>query len=82
MRATRPMTLTQKILAAHAVTLPRSWVEAGDILRVRVDWTIASELAWNGMDRTYQMLGRPRIADPGGGRRHGQAGDAAPLQRR
>ena len=65
MRATRPMTLTQKILAAHAVALPRPWVEAGDILRIRVDWTIASELAWNGMDRTYQMLGRPRLADPG-----------------
>ncbi|MSP61581.1 MAG: 3-isopropylmalate dehydratase [Myxococcales bacterium] len=59
----RPMTLTQKILAAHAVGHPRPWVQAGDILRVRVDWTIASELAWNGMDRTYQALGRPRLHD-------------------
>ncbi len=58
-----PMTLTQKILAAHAIGLGRPWVEAGDVLRVRVDWTIASELAWNGMDRTYEMLGRPRIHD-------------------
>ena len=46
------MTLTQKILAAHAIGLSRPWVKAGDILRVRVDWTIASELAWNGMDKT------------------------------
>ncbi|HEX2346917.1 MAG TPA: aconitase family protein [Ktedonobacterales bacterium] len=60
----RPMTLTQKILAHHAVNLERPWVETGDILRVRVDWTIASELAWNGMDRTYSMLGRPKLHDP------------------
>ena len=55
------MTLTQKILAAHAVGLTRPYVQAGDILRVRVDWTIASELAWNGMDKTYEALGRPKI---------------------
>ncbi|HKS69952.1 MAG TPA: aconitase family protein, partial [Ktedonobacterales bacterium] len=60
----RAMTLTQKILAQHAVALPRPWVQAGDMLQIRVDWTIASELAWNGMDRTYTMLGRPALADP------------------
>ena len=60
----QPMTLTQKILAHHAVTLPRPWVQTGDMLRIRVDWTIASELAWNGMDRTYTLLGRPKIANP------------------
>jgi 3-isopropylmalate dehydratase small subunit len=57
------MTLTQKILARHAVGLTRPWVEAGDVLRIRVDWTIASELAWNGMDRTYELLGRPKVHD-------------------
>ena len=56
-----PMTLTQKILAAHARNLPRPWVQAGDVLQVQVDWTIASELAWNGMDRTYAALGRPKL---------------------
>jgi aconitate hydratase/homoaconitate hydratase len=60
----KPMTLTQKILAHHALGLERPWVEAGDILRIRVDWTIASELAWNGMERTYAALGRPKIHDP------------------
>lgn len=60
----RPMTLTQKILAAHAQGLARPWVQAGDLLRVKVDWTIASELAWNGMDRTYDLLGRPPLHDP------------------
>jgi aconitate hydratase/homoaconitate hydratase len=58
------MTLTQKILADHAIGLARPWVAAGDMLQVRVDWTIASELAWNGMDRTYTLLGRPKIANP------------------
>ena len=61
--ARRPMTLTQKILAAHARGLSRPWVQSGDLLRIRVDWTIASELAWNGMDRTYDQLGRPKIKD-------------------
>jgi 3-isopropylmalate dehydratase small subunit len=59
----RPMTLTQKILAAHASNLPRPWVQTGDVLQVAVDWTIASELAWNGMDRTYGLLGRPKLHD-------------------
>lgn len=59
----RPMTLTQKILAAHAIGLERPWVETGDVLRIRVDWTIASELAWNGMAQTYERLGRPEIHD-------------------
>src|SRR4030088_1442494 len=59
----QPMTLTQKILAAHARNLPRPWVQAGDVLQVSVDWTIASELAWNGMDRTYGLLGRPQLHD-------------------
>src|SRR6478609_5508355 len=60
-KTSKPMTLTQKILAQHASGLPRPWVQAGDLLRIRVDWTIASELAWNGMDRTYAQLGRPKI---------------------
>jgi aconitate hydratase/homoaconitate hydratase len=59
----KPMTLTQKILAAHAKNLSRPYVQAGDVLQVAVDWTIASELAWNGMERTYQLLGRPKLAN-------------------
>ncbi len=61
---TRPMTLTQKILAHHARGLSRPHVQAGDVLQVRVDWTIASELAWKGMDRTYTALRRPALHDP------------------
>jgi aconitate hydratase/homoaconitate hydratase len=57
------MTLTQKILCHHAVGLTRPWVEAGDTIRIKADWTIASELAWNGMNATYEKLGRPAIFD-------------------
>ena len=60
---TQPMTLTQKILAAHARNLTRPYVQAGDVLQIGVDWTIASELAWNGMERTYALLGRPKLFD-------------------
>lgn len=59
----RPMTLTQKILAAHAIGLTRPWVQAGDVIRIRVDWTIASELAWNGMAKTWEALGKPPVYD-------------------
>lgn len=59
----KPMTLTQKILCHHGVGLRRPWVETGEIIRIRVDWTIASELAWNGMNATYEKLGRPKIHD-------------------
>jgi aconitate hydratase/homoaconitate hydratase len=59
----KPMTLTQKILAAHAIGHSRPWVEAGDVLRIKVDWTIASELAWNGMARTWELLGKPAVHD-------------------
>jgi 3-isopropylmalate dehydratase small subunit len=59
----RPMTLTEKILLAHAIGWEKADVRPGDELRIRVDWTIASELAWNGMNQTYEKLGRPRLHD-------------------
>lgn len=62
-RSRKPMTLTQKILCHHAVGLRRPWVETGDTIRIKVDWTIASELAWNGMNATYEKLGRPGLHD-------------------
>jgi 3-isopropylmalate dehydratase small subunit len=58
------MTLTQKILAAHAIGPARAYIAAGDVLRIRADWTMLSELAWNGMERTYDALGRPPLHDP------------------
>ncbi len=58
-----PMTLTQKILYAHAIRPPRNGLRAGDIVRIKVDWTIASELAWNGMNQTWAALGKPPVHD-------------------
>ncbi len=55
------MTLTEKILLQHALGWPRNYVQAGDTLAISVDWTIASELAWNGMNLTYAALGRPPL---------------------
>jgi aconitate hydratase/homoaconitate hydratase len=63
MKKTAGMTLTEKILLQHAVGWNKNYVQAGDILNVRIDWTIASELAWNGMSMTYEALGRPPLAN-------------------
>lgn len=60
----RPMTLTEKILYGHALEPPQAGLRAGDVVRIRVDWTIASELAWNGMKETWEALGRPALHDP------------------
>ncbi len=57
----RPMTLTEKILLQHASGWRRPDVRAGDSLLVAVDWTLASEIAWQGMNQTYEALGRPPL---------------------
>jgi hypothetical protein len=44
----RLMTLTEKIFAHHASSVPTSaGVRPGDLLRVAVDWIIASEVSWS-----------------------------------
>lgn len=60
----RPMTLTEKILLQHAIGWPRPELAPGDIVRIRVDWTLASEIAWSGMNKTYGELGRPPLFEP------------------
>ncbi|KAI1325847.1 aconitase iron-sulfur domain-containing protein [Xylariaceae sp. FL0255] len=56
----RPMTLSEKILAAHDVER-KGEVRPGDIIRVDVDWVLASELSWKGMKASYDNLGQPGI---------------------
>lgn len=58
----RPMTLAEKILAYHAFSLPSPrGVRPGDVVRVWLDWVIASEVAWLGMLHTTRSIGeRPR----------------------
>ena len=41
-----PMTLSQKILAHHAIGNTAGALAVGDLVRVSIDWVISSELAW------------------------------------
>ena len=44
---TKPMTLAQKIFAQHVVgDKPATGLAVGDVVRVGVDWILASELSW------------------------------------
>jgi hypothetical protein len=47
----RGMTLSEKILAAHDIER-RGELKPGDLVRVDVDWIMASELSW-GVSRNY-----------------------------
>ncbi|KAI1295807.1 hypothetical protein F5Y03DRAFT_387354 [Xylaria venustula] len=56
----RPMTMAEKIFAAHDVSR-KGWVKAGEVIQVDVDWILASELSWGGMKKVYDSVGRPGI---------------------
>lgn len=59
---TRPMNLTQKIFAAHSLSsLPSTGLSTGSVVRVGLDWVLASELSWSAMARTHEDLGNPGI---------------------
>lgn len=55
------MTLPEKILTNWAVGLKQPWVEPGQMLCVKSQWTLACEITWKSMDKTYNDMGRPRI---------------------
>ncbi|KAJ1914018.1 hypothetical protein H4219_004964 [Mycoemilia scoparia] len=58
----RPMTLCEKIICHNAIGLAAPGnVAPGDMVCVSVDWTIASELTWKGMEKTYNELKRPGV---------------------
>ncbi|RFU24175.1 hypothetical protein B7463_g12162, partial [Scytalidium lignicola] len=56
----RGMTLAEKIFASHDVAR-KGEVKPGDVIRLDVDWVIASELSWSVMEKTYESLGTPGI---------------------
>ncbi|KAF4451016.1 3-isopropylmalate dehydrogenase [Fusarium albosuccineum] len=56
----RPMGVIEKILTHAGVGLTKPQVETGDMICVKVDWTLTSELLWAGMEKTYDQMGRPR----------------------
>ncbi|PVV00542.1 hypothetical protein BB560_005075 [Smittium megazygosporum] len=58
----RGMTISEKIIYHHAIGLkPGQNIKPGDMVCVNVDWTIASELTWVGMDKTYSQMGNPGV---------------------
>jgi homoaconitase/3-isopropylmalate dehydratase large subunit/3-isopropylmalate dehydratase small subunit len=62
-----PMTATQKLLLHKARLADRAnlaHIKAGDVVRVPVDWVLASELALNGMLVTHRKIGEPKLARP------------------
>jgi homoaconitase/3-isopropylmalate dehydratase large subunit len=54
------MTLTEKIFAMHDVQC-RGYVSPGMTISVSVDWILASDASWGGMERTYKSLNSPGI---------------------
>ncbi|KAI7764302.1 hypothetical protein LZL87_013642 [Fusarium oxysporum] len=57
---TRPMGVIEKILTNAGIGLSKPYVETGDMICVKVDWTLTSELLWGSMEKTYNKMGRPR----------------------
>ncbi|KAJ9131059.1 Aconitase [Pleurostoma richardsiae] len=39
----------------------KGWVKRGDVIQVDIDWVLASELSWAGMEGVYDAVGRPGI---------------------
>ncbi|KAF2648346.1 aconitase iron-sulfur domain-containing protein [Lophiostoma macrostomum CBS 122681] len=58
---TRPMGIVEKIITNAALGLTTPEVTPGQIVCVKVDWTITSELLWAGMEKTYDRMKRPRL---------------------
>ncbi|KAL3465074.1 hypothetical protein BJX64DRAFT_275448 [Aspergillus heterothallicus] len=56
----RPMGIIEKIMTHAGVGLTRPDLRPGEMICVKVDWTITSELLWAGMEKTYDQMGRPR----------------------
>ncbi|ORY13136.1 aconitase family protein [Clohesyomyces aquaticus] len=56
----RGMTLTEKIFAMHDVERS-GCVKPGRTMSVSVDWILASDASWGGMERTYRQLNQPGI---------------------
>ncbi|KAG5655553.1 hypothetical protein KAF25_003890, partial [Fusarium avenaceum] len=55
----RPMGVIEKILTHAGIGLTKLYVETGDMICFKVDWTLTSELLWGGMEKTYNQMGRP-----------------------
>lgn len=55
----RPMTISEKIFLHHATRVSSlAGVRPGDLVRVFIDWVIASELSWVGMKNSLENSGQ------------------------
>ena len=57
-KKTRPMTLPEKILTHWAVGLKEPFVEPEQMICVKAQWTLACEITWKSMDKTYQVCSK------------------------
>ncbi|OMH78463.1 putative aconitate hydratase [Zancudomyces culisetae] len=58
----RGLTISEKIILHNAIGLEEPGnIKPGDMVCVKVDWTLASELTWKGMDKTYAQMGNPGV---------------------
>ncbi|KAI1104079.1 aconitase iron-sulfur domain-containing protein [Jackrogersella minutella] len=55
-----PMNITEKIFAMHDIE-QKGFVQAGQTVQIFVDWVMASEISWSGMEATYEQIGKPGI---------------------
>jgi homoaconitate hydratase len=55
----RPLNLIEKILSRHL--LSEQEIVPGNVVCVRVDWTLSSEISWKGLYQAYQKLGAPGV---------------------
>jgi 3-isopropylmalate dehydrogenase len=55
------LNVVEKILLQHLSGGSREDIKVGETICVKVDWTLASELTWKGMEKTYNEMGRPAI---------------------
>jgi 3-isopropylmalate/(R)-2-methylmalate dehydratase large subunit len=56
----RPMTITEKILAAHA---GREYVTPGDLIKVNVDLALANDITAPLAIRVFREIGKPKVFD-------------------
>lgn len=57
----RPMGVVEKIMTNAGIGLKKPYVVPGEMICVKVDWTVTSELLWGGMEKTYDQMKRPRL---------------------
>lgn len=56
----RPMNVIEKIITQAAIGLTDPQVVTGQMVCVRIEWVLTSELLWGGMEKTFDQMKRPR----------------------